>query len=777
MNNWLDKLERKFSRYAIPNLITYIIILYAAGFALELINPTFYSQFLSLDASKILQGQIWRIVTFIIQPPSNSLIFIAFALYLYYMIGKQLEAAWGAFRFNLYFFSGMLFIVLGAILAYLLTGTVLPMDTWYLNLSLFFAFAALYPDIQLLLFFVIPIKIKWLAILDGLYFIYAIVQAFLPAYGGGVFGIYYKANALAAFISILNFIIFFLSSRNMKPYTPGQMKRKNDFKRKMRHAERPVNSYANGAKHRCAVCGRTELDDPNLEFRYCYVMAIMNIARTICSHIHMLNNQERNRRNMKKTKIICTMGPNTNDETLMRKLVQNGMDIARFNFSHGDHEEQKGRMDMLKKIREEENKPIAILLDTKGPEIRTGVLKDGKKVQLEAGETFTLTTDEIVGDNKIVSITYKGLVEDVKAGSTILIDDGLIELKVKDKKGNNINCEIVNGGELGEKKGVNVPNVAIRLPAITDKDRDDLKFGVEQGVDFIAASFVRNAECILEIKSFLRECKAPYIPVIAKIENFEAIKNIDEIIRCADGIMVARGDLGVEIPAEEVPYLQKTIIQKCNDNFKPVITATQMLDSMMRNPRPTRAEVTDVANAVYDGTDAVMLSGETAQGKYPLEALQMMVHIVENTEEHLDYDMILRKAGEHRLKSASSALANATVTTANNLRAKCIVTPTVSGATARVVSKFKPKTGIIGISPDEATLRRMQINWGVMPLKSVAVYTTEDICDTAIDLICAKKLAEAGDMVVLTLGIPSTNVSENRTVSNMMRIAMVDDRK
>ena len=507
------------------------------------------------------------------------------------------------------------------------------------------------------------------------------------------------------------------------------------------------------------------------------VMAIMNIARIICSHIHMLNNQERNRRNMKKTKIICTMGPNTNDETLMRKLVQNGMDIARFNFSHGDHEEQKGRMDMLKKIREEENKPIAILLDTKGPEIRTGVLKDGKKVQLEEGETFTLTTDEIVGDNKIVSITYKGLVEDVKAGSTILIDDGLIELKVKDKKGNNINCEIVNGGELGEKKGVNVPNVAIRLPAITDKDRDDLKFGVEQGVDFIAASFVRNAECILEIKSFLSECKAPYIPVIAKIENFEAIKNIDEIIRCADGIMVARGDLGVEIPAEEVPYLQKTIIQKCNDNFKPVITATQMLDSMMRNPRPTRAEVTDVANAVYDGTDAVMLSGETAQGKYPLEALQMMVHIVENTEEHLDYDMILRKAGEHRLKSASSALANATVTTANNLRAKCIVTPTVSGATARVVSKFKPKTGIIGISPDEATLRRMQINWGVMPLKSVAVYTTEDICDTAIDLICAKKLAEAGDMVVLTLGIPSTNVSENRTVSNMMRIAMVDDRK
>ena len=480
---------------------------------------------------------------------------------------------------------------------------------------------------------------------------------------------------------------------------------------------------------------------------------------------------------MRRTKIVCTMGPNTNSRDLMKKLIETGMDVARFNFSHGDHDEQKMRMDMLKELRKELKTPVAILLDTKGPEIRTGVLKDGKKVNLVTGQTFTLTTVQETGDENHCSVSYTGLTEDIKEGDTILIDDGLIGLRVEKVNAPEIVCTVVNGGELGEKKGVNVPNVAIRLPAITDKDRDDLKFGVEQGVDFIAASFVRNAECILEIKSFLRECKAPYIPVIAKIENFEAIKNIDEIIRCADGIMVARGDLGVEIPAEEVPYLQKTIIQKCNDNFKPVITATQMLDSMMRNPRPTRAEVTDVANAVYDGTDAVMLSGETAQGKYPLEALQMMVHIVENTEEHLDYDMILRKAGEHRLKSASSALAHATVTTANNLRAKCIVTPTVSGATARVVSKFKPKTGIIGISPDEATLRRMQINWGVRPLKSVAVYTTEDICDNAIDLICAKQLAEAGDMVVLTLGIPSTNVSENRTVSNMMRIAMVDDRK
>ena len=479
---------------------------------------------------------------------------------------------------------------------------------------------------------------------------------------------------------------------------------------------------------------------------------------------------------MKKTKIICTMGPNTNDAGLMRALVQNGMDIARFNFSHGDHEEQKDRMDMLKKIREEENKPVAILLDTKGPEIRTGILKDGKKINLQAGNLFTLTTEDIVGDESKVSITYAGLVEDVQVGSTILVDDGLIGLKVKEKKAKEIVCTVINGGELGERKGVNVPNVPVRLPAITDKDREDIRFGVEQEIDFIAASFVRNAECILEIKAFLRECGAPYIPIIAKIENAEGIKNIDEIIRCADGIMVARGDLGVEIPAEEVPYLQKMMIQKCNDNYKPVITATQMLDSMIRNPRPTRAEVTDVANAVYDGTDAVMLSGETAQGKYPVEALQMMVHIVENTEEHLDYETLLKKAEEHRMKSTSSALGHATVTTANNLGAKCIITPSVSGATARVVSKFKPRTEIIGVTPNEATLRRMQIYWGVRPLKSIEFSTTEDICNGAIELICAKQIAESGDIIVLTAGIPSPNVQAQKTsVSNIMRIAVVDE--
>lgn len=478
---------------------------------------------------------------------------------------------------------------------------------------------------------------------------------------------------------------------------------------------------------------------------------------------------------MKKTKIVCTMGPGTNDPEIVRQLIRNGMDIARFNFSHGSHEEQKERMDMLKKLRDEEKAPVAILLDTKGPEIRTGVLKGGQKVTLEAGEEFILTTREIEGDNKKVSITYDGLVDDVQVGSTILIDDGLIGLEVTKKINDEIVCKIVNGGELGERKGVNVPNVPVRLPAITEKDREDIKFGVEQEIDFIAASFVRNAECILEIKAYLRELKAPYVPIIAKIENAEGIQNIDEIIRCADGVMVARGDLGVEIPAEKVPYLQKMLIQKCNDNFKPVITATQMLDSMIRNPRPTRAEVTDVANAVYDGTDAVMLSGETANGKYPVEALQMMVHIVENTEEHLDYEMILRKSEEHRKKSASSALGFATVSTAMNLEAKCIVAPSMSGATARVVSKFKPQTEIIGISPSEEALRRMQIYWGVRPMKSIEVHTTEDICSSAIDLICAKQIAETGDVVVLTAGIPSPVLGGRQAgVSNMMRIAVIE---
>ena len=316
---------------------------------------------------------------------------------------------------------------------------------------------------------------------------------------------------------------------------------------------------------------------------------------------------------MKKTKIICTMGPNTNDRNLIKDLALAGMDIARFNFSHGDHEEQAGRFALIKSVREELNIPIATLLDTKGPEIRTGAVKDDKKVTLVEGQKYTLTTRQVPADDKINMVTYAGLPEDVTTGNIILIDDGLIELKVDKVEGTEIECTVINGGDLGSKKGVNVPNVSIRLPGITEKDKEDIIFGVEQGFDFIAASFVRNAACIEEIKHLLWEHGSD-IPVIAKIENAEGIANIDDIIRVADGIMVARGDMGVEIPAEEVPHVQKEIIKKCNAKYKPVITATQMLDSMIRNPRPTRAEVTDVANAIYDGTDVVMLSGETANG-------------------------------------------------------------------------------------------------------------------------------------------------------------------
>ena len=478
---------------------------------------------------------------------------------------------------------------------------------------------------------------------------------------------------------------------------------------------------------------------------------------------------------MKKTKIVCTMGPNSNDLDVMRKLVQEGMDIARFNFSHGDHEEQKVRMDALKKIRQEEGKHIAILLDTKGPEIRTGLLKDGQKVQLVEGETFVLTTEEIEGDSKRVSITYEGLVEDAQIGGKILIDDGLIELKVEDIKGKDIICKIINGGELGQRKGVNVPNVPIRLPAITEKDKEDIRFGAQQDIDFIAASFVRNADCIREIKALLRECGAPYTPVIAKIENAEGIENLDEILEVADGIMVARGDLGVEIPAEQVPYIQKMMIRKCKEMYKPVITATQMLDSMMRNPRPTRAEVTDVANAIYDGTDAVMLSGETAQGKYPLEALRMMVQICENTESHLDHEEILSKMEKQRMKNTSSALGYATVSAAMNLDAKCILVPTGSGATARVISKFQPEMDVLAVSPNARALRRMQIYWGVRPYESMQFETTEAICGNAIAVAKEKNYVETGDVTVLTAGIPSPHVGGfDYGVSNMMRIVTIE---
>ena len=446
---------------------------------------------------------------------------------------------------------------------------------------------------------------------------------------------------------------------------------------------------------------------------------------------------------MKKTKIICTMGPNTNDRNLIKDLALAGMDIARFNFSHGDHEEQAGRFALIKSVREELNIPIATLLDTKGPEIRTGAVKDDKKVTLVEGQKYTLTTRQVPADDKINMVTYAGLPEDVTTGNIILIDDGLIELKVDKVEGTEIECTVINGGELGSKKGVNVPNVSIRLPGITEKDKEDIIFGVEQGFDFIAASFVRNAACIEEIKHLLWEHGAD-IPVIAKIENAEGIANIDDIIRVADGIMVARGDMGVEIPAEEVPHVQKEIIKKCNAKYKPVITATQMLDSMIRNPRPTRAEVTDVANAIYERTEQ-----------------EIKGHSVE-------YSNL------HSKRSISSAVCNAAVQTADNLGAKAIICPTISGFTARLTSKLKPEAEIIGCSPYDNVLRKMQIYWGVRPLKTATEASTDKIIEHALVVSEHAGFVEEGDTVIVSAGIAtSSDPSSKRGLTNTMRVVTI----
>ena len=467
---------------------------------------------------------------------------------------------------------------------------------------------------------------------------------------------------------------------------------------------------------------------------------------------------------MRSTKIICTMGPNTDKKTVMKSLVKNGMNVARFNFSHGDHEEQRERMNLLKNVREELDRPVAILLDTKGPEIRTGLLEGGKKVTLKEGSEFILYTEEMTGNENGCCVTYPGLAKDVKAGDRILIDDGLIELKVKQIKSGNIVCHVENGGELGERKGVNVPNVKVKLPAVTEKDIDDILFGIQQDIDFIAASFIRSAKGVKEIRKILKENHAEHISIIAKIENAEGVENIDEIIEASDGIMVARGDLGVEIPAQEVPHIQKMIIKKCNERYVPVITATQMLDSMIRNPRPTRAEVADVANAIYDGTDAVMLSGETAAGKYPIEALKMMNEIAENIHHRTMYEQ----------SKISSAIGIASVRTARNIGAACIVTPTMSGKTARLISNFRPSMPIYAVTPNEMVQHKMQLYWGVIPLKGYIKDTTENIIVNAMETIKRKRLVRKGQTVVITAGDPATNntKAEGR-VTNMLHVLEV----
>lgn len=477
---------------------------------------------------------------------------------------------------------------------------------------------------------------------------------------------------------------------------------------------------------------------------------------------------------MRSTKIICTMGPNTDKKTVMKSLVKNGMNVARFNFSHGDHEEQRERMNLLKNVREELDRPVAILLDTKGPEIRTGLLEGGKKVTLKEGSEFVLYTEEMSGNETGCCVTYPGLAKDVKPGDRILIDDGLIELKVKQIKSGNIVCYVENGGELGERKGVNVPNVKVKLPAVTEKDIDDILFGIQQDIDFIAASFIRSAKGVKEIRKILKENHAEHISIIAKIENAEGVENIDEIIEASDGIMVARGDLGVEIPAQEVPHIQKMIIKKCNERYVPVITATQMLDSMIRNPRPTRAEVADVANAIYDGTDAVMLSGETAAGKYPIEALKMMNEIAENTEQYVDYEKYIHHRTMYEQSKISSAIGIASVRTARNIGAACIVTPTMSGKTARLISNFRPSMPIYAVTPNEMVQHKMQLYWGVIPLKGYIKDTTENIIVNAMETIKRKRLVRKGQTVVITAGDPATNntKAEGR-VTNMLHVLEV----
>ena len=457
---------------------------------------------------------------------------------------------------------------------------------------------------------------------------------------------------------------------------------------------------------------------------------------------------------MKKTKIVCTIGPASEDKEIFKKLVQNGLNVARLNFSHGDHEEHLKRINMIKEVREELNVPVAILLDTKGPEIRTGKFKE-PSVLLEEGQTFTLTSRDVLGDKTICNVSYDGLAKDVKSGDTILIDDGLVALRVEEIiDDTDIRCIVENAGEVKDHKGINVPGVKINLPAITEKDISDIKFVIEQDIDFIAASFVRKAEDVLAIKKILEDNNAEHIQIISKIENQEGVDNLHEIIRLSDGIMVARGDLGVEIPTEEMPLVQKEMIRQCNKFAKPVITATQMLDSMIRNPRPTRAEVTDVANAILDGTDAIMLSGETAAGKYPVEAVKTMTDIAKRIEASIDYRDLLKKKATQKETTMTDAISNATCFTAMDLDASAIITATASGYTARMVSKFRPKASIIAATTSESVRRKLSLIWGLYSVLTEEADSTDDIVDISVEKALEEGYINRGELIVITAGVP-----------------------
>lgn len=472
---------------------------------------------------------------------------------------------------------------------------------------------------------------------------------------------------------------------------------------------------------------------------------------------------------LRKTKIICTLGPATEDESVLRRLMQGGMNAARFNFSHCTHEDASKKLEAVTRLREELGLPIATILDTKGPEIRVKTFQNGP-VQLRAGDTFTLTTREVEGDEKMVSITYQDLTKDLKAGARVLIDDGLVELRAEEVTDTDIVCTVINGGQVSNHKGINVPGTQLSMPFISEQDRADIIFGIEHGFDYIAASFTRSAKDILAIRSILKEYDCHSINIIAKIENMEGVDNIDEILRVVDGIMVARGDMGVEIPLEDVPVLQKQLIQKSYLAGKQVVTATQMLDSMIKNPRPTRAESTDVANAIYDGTSCIMLSGETAAGKYPVEALETMVRIAEKAEESINYIQRFNSRDNSDVAfDVTNAISHATCTTAHDLGAKAIVTVTKGGGTARQLSKFRPLYPIVGCTTQEHVWRQLNLSWGVVPMLIDEVEDTDVLFDRAVDAAERTGLVHSGDLVVITAGVP-LGISGT---TNMMKVHVV----
>ena len=475
---------------------------------------------------------------------------------------------------------------------------------------------------------------------------------------------------------------------------------------------------------------------------------------------------------MRKTKIVCTLGPATDDENVLRQLMLEGMSVARMNFSHGSHEEQKKRLDMVKKLRKELGLPVAALLDTKGPEIRIGDIEGGK-VELKKGQTFVLTTEDIVGNAEIVSITYKQLYKDVKPGDSILIDDGLIGMEVQKIDGEEIVCQVKNGGFISNHKGVNVPGVELKMPFVSQKDYEDIVFAAEQDYDFIAASFTRTADDILEIRKILEEKGGQYIHIIAKIENMQGVENCEEILRVADGIMIARGDMGVEIPLEEVPVIQKKLIRMALKASKPVITATQMLDSMIKNPRPTRAETSDVANAIYQGTGAIMLSGETAAGAYPIEAVRTMARIAERTEKDIDYSREFKPRRLAERPDVTNAISHATCTTAMDLNAAAIVAVTKSGRTVGRIAKYRPSCPIIGCATHSRVCRQLSLMWGVIPVEMQEEETADDLFDHAVKLSEDKKLISRGDLVVITAGVPlglsgTTNMLKVQVAGNTL---------